>query len=220
MDPNSTNYGGSTGGNSNLGAGTDSLGVTGAGAGQGSTSGGLTPSSAGSQGMGGSYNSAGSSQSTQTYGEQSSGGQSLGERASDLKDQAADKLSQARDVAGEKLGQAREMAGERLGQAREKATELKATLADKLDQGAEALRNRQQGGAPQFGGANGGTVGATDSLNKYAAPAATAMEKTAEFLRGEGDLKSAIEEQVRTAPGRTLLIAVGLGYVLGKAIRR
>jgi hypothetical protein len=46
------------------------------------------------------------------------------------------------------------------------------------------------------------------------------MEKTASFLRGEGDLKSAVEEQVRTAPGRTLLIAVGLGYVLGKAIRR
>jgi hypothetical protein len=113
------------------------------------------------------------------------------------------------------------MAGERLGQAKEKATELKATLADKLDQGAQALRERQQGGAQQFAGANGATTAsATESLNKYAAPAAAAMEKTASFLRGEGDLKSAVEEQVRTAPGRTLLIAVGLGYVLGKAIRR
>ena len=200
MDPNSTNYGGSSSGagNSALGAGTDSLSVTGAGAGQ-STAGGLTPSSGGSQGMGGSgnYDRAGSDQ----------GGQSVGERLTDAKDAAADKLSQARDAASE-----------RLGQAKEKATELKATLADKLDQGADSLR--QRGGAQQFAGANGATVDANAALNKYATPAAAAMEKTAEFLRGEGDLKGAIEEQVRTNPGRTLLIAVGLGYVLGKAIRR
>lgn len=222
MDPNSTNYGGSNAGagNSSLGSGTDSFGVTGTGAGQGSA-GGLTPSSAGSQSMGGSY---GSSSGGQGLGEQplsggSQGAQNLGDRLGDAKDQAADKLSQARDAAGEKLGQAREVAGEKLGQAKEKATELKATLADKLDQGAQSLRN-QQGGAQQFAGANGATLGTDSTLGKYAAPAADAMEKTAQFLRGEGDLKGAIEEQVRTAPGRTLLIAVGLGYMLGKAIRR
>ena len=219
MDPNSTNYGGSSSGagNSALGAGADSLSVTGAGAGQ-STAGGLTPSSGGSQGMGGSgYDSGNPS------------GQNVGERLHDAKDAAADKLSQARDVASDKLSQARDVASdklsqardaasERLGQAKDKATELKSTLADKLDQGADSLR--QRGGAQQFAGANGATVDANASLNKYATPAAAAMEKTAEFLRGEGDLKGAIEEQVRTNPGRTLLIAVGLGYVLGKAIRR
>jgi len=221
MDPNSTNYGGSNAGagSSSLGGGTDSFGVTGTGAGQGSA-GGLTPSSAGSQSMGGGYGSSSAEQ----------GAQNLSDRLGDVKDQAADKLSQARDVAGEKLGQARDVAGEKLGQAREvageklgqakeKATELKATLADKLDQGAQSLRN-QQGGGQQFAGANGATMGADSSLGKYAAPAAGAMEATAQFLRGEGDIKGAIEEQVRTAPGRTLLIAVGLGYVLGKAIRR
>ena len=231
MDPNSTNYSGSNAGagSSGLGGSTDSLGVTGTGAGQSST-GGLTPSSAGSQSMGGSFGSSSSGQGGQGLGEQplsggmsgqsgAQGGQNLSDRLGDAKDQAADKLGQARDVAGEKLGQAREVAGEKLGQAKEKATELKATLADKLDQGAQALRN-QQGGSQQFAGANGATVGGDSSLGKYAAPAAGAMEATATFLRGEGDLKGAIEEQVRTAPGRTLLIAVGLGYVLGKAIRR
>lgn len=230
MDPNSTNYGGSNAGagNSSLGGGTDSFGVTGTGAGQGSA-GGLTPSSAGSQSMGGSYGSSSAGQGGHGLGEQplsggtsgSQGGQDLRERLGDAKDQAAEKLGQAREVAGEKLGQAREVAGEKLGQAKEKATELKATLADKLDQGAQSLRN-QQGGTQQFAGANGATVdsGVGASLGKYAAPAAGAMEATAQFLRGEGDIKGAIEEQVRTAPGRTLLIAVGLGYVLGKAIRR
>jgi hypothetical protein len=220
MDPNSTNYSGSNAGagNSALGGGTDSLGVTGTGAGQ-SSAGGLTPSSAGSQSMGGSFGSSSSGQGGQGLSEQPlSGGQHLGDRLGDAKEQAADKLGQARDAASEKLGQAREVAGEKLGQAKEKATELKATLADKLDQGAQALRNQQ--GGQQFAGANGATVGGDSSLGKYAAPAAGAMEATAQFLRGEGDIKGAIEEQVRTAPGRTLLIAVGLGYVLGKAIRR
>jgi hypothetical protein len=173
--------------------------------------------------MGGSYGSSSSGQGGQGLGEQpmtggaAAGSQGLGERVQDAKDAAADKLSQARDVASDKLSQARDVASERLGQAKERATELKATLADKLDQGAQSLR--QQGGAQQFAGANGATAG-NEALNRYATPAAAAMEKTAEFLRGEGDLKGAIEEQVRTNPGRTLLIAVGLGYVLGKAIRR
>ena len=211
MDPNSTNYGGSSGaGHSALGGGTDSLGVTGTGAGQGAA-GGLTPSAAGSQSLGGSVGGASSGQGGQGLGEQSTsaggqGGQAIGERLSDARDAAADKLSQARDAASE-----------RLGQAKERATELKSTLADKLEQGAQSLR--QQGGSQQFAGANGATTG-SEALGRYATPAAAAMERTAEFLRGEGDLKGAIEEQVRTNPGRTLLIAVGLGYVLGKAIRR
>jgi len=222
MDQNSTNYGGSTpgAGNSALGAGTDSLSVTGTGAGQSSADG-LTPSSAGSQSMGGSFGSPSSGQGGQGLSEQpmsgdAQGSQGLGERLGSAKDAAAGKLSQARGMATERLGQAKDMASERLGQAKEKATELKATLADKLDQGAQSLRG--QGGSQQLAGANGATV--TEGMGKYAAPAATAMERTAEFLRGEGDLKSAVEEQVRTNPGRTLLIAVGLGYLLGKAIRR
>jgi ElaB/YqjD/DUF883 family membrane-anchored ribosome-binding protein len=174
--------------------------------------------------MGGSAGSSSSGQGGQGLAEQpmtggagASGGQGLGERLGDARDAATDKLSQARDVAGDKLSQARDAAGERLGQAREKATELKATLADKLEQGAQSLR--QQGGGQQLAGANGASLD-NEALNRYAAPAAVAMEKTAEFLRGEGDLKGAVEEQVRTNPGRTLLIAVGLGYLLGKAIRR
>ncbi len=33
------------------------------------------------------------------------------------------------------------------------------------------------------------------------------------------DLKATIENQVRTNPARTLFIAVGVGYLLGKALR-
>jgi ElaB/YqjD/DUF883 family membrane-anchored ribosome-binding protein len=33
-------------------------------------------------------------------------------------------------------------------------------------------------------------------------------------------MKSGIERQVKEHPGRTLAIAVGVGYLLGKAIRK
>ena len=47
------------------------------------------------------------------------------------------------------------------------------------------------------------------------------MEKSAEWLRDADidSLKSGIEHQVKEHPGRTLLIAVGVGYLLGRAFR-
>ena len=48
------------------------------------------------------------------------------------------------------------------------------------------------------------------------------MDATASWLR-EADLDSlrvSIEAQVKEHPGRTLLIAVGVGYLLGKALRK
>jgi hypothetical protein len=55
-------------------------------------------------------------------------------------------------------------------------------------------------------------------VQKLASTGADVMQKSAEFLRN-GDLRGSIEEQVRTNPGRTLLIAVGVGYALGKMLR-
>ena len=67
---------------------------------------------------------------------------------------------------------------------------------------------------------------AIDATNSRIAPVATkvagGMEATAGWLR-ETDLdsvKTGIERQVKEHPGRTLLVAVGLGYLLGKAIRK
>jgi hypothetical protein len=117
----------------------------------------------------------------------------------------------------DRLNQAKGMASERLGQAREKAGELKSTLADKLEAGASSLRSQ---GGPQLAGmsADGSATAASDPMARLSGPAADAMQKTAEFLR-DGDLKATLENQVRTNPARTLLIAVGVGYLLGKALR-
>lgn len=206
--------------NSTLGAGTDSISVTGAGGGQSSTSGGYTPSSAGSQAMGTpgqqtGGSPAGSSQvGAQGYIQQAQ------QTAQQLGDKASSTLNEAKDKAASTLNDVKGQAADRLGQVRDQAGQLKNTVADKLDQGAQALRQQAQGqgGGQQLAGAAGGVVSA-DQVQRLAAPAANAMEKTADFLRS-GDLRGAVEDQVRTNPGRTLLIALGLGYVLGKAIRR
>ena len=122
-------------------------------------------------------------------------------------DQAAGRFKQGRDAVGEKLGQAREKAGE-----------LKMTLADKLEAGAEKLRQRGQSGLYAGAGA-GSTVAADDRMAELGGTLADGLQGTADFLR-DGDLKESIEKQVKDHPGRTLLIALGVGYVLGKAFRK
>lgn len=130
--------------------------------------------------------------------------------AGGLKDRAANLSSTARERAGEIAGTAREKAGE-----------LKSTLADKLEQGADRLRSR--GGSASFAGAAGdGSVAMDNRADQLTTKLAGGMQGTAEWLR-EADLENmrvGIERQVRENPGRSLLVAVGLGYLLGKAFRR
>ena len=48
------------------------------------------------------------------------------------------------------------------------------------------------------------------------------MESSAEWLRDADvdKIKAGVEKQVKEHPGRTLLVALGAGYLLGKAFRR
>jgi len=135
----------------------------------------------------------------------------------------ADRVDSARATATNAMNQAKDVASERLGQAKEKASQLKSTLADRLDASANSLRQQAQGGQLVGAGADGSSAASgllsNDQVQRLAGPAADAMQKTAQFLR-EGDLKEALEEQVRTNPARTLLIALGVGYLIGKAVRR
>lgn len=106
--------------------------------------------------------------------------------------------------------------------AREKAGKAKDALADKLEAGAERLQQRGQGG--QLAGAGEGSMAmeSEGKLANVAASVATGMQGTADWLR-EADLESlkeGVEQQVKEHPGRTLLIALGVGYLLGKAFRR
>jgi hypothetical protein len=179
----------------------------GAGGAAGSTGGGYGNSGdlTGSAGFG-----AGSSGSTSGgIGGSSVGGSSstdagISERARDIAGNAKDKLA---DVGSS---------------VRQGAGTAKDKLADALASGADKLR--QRGGRGQLSGSTGTTdVTVTgDGVSQVTDRVAGGMQATADWLR-DADLdgmRVGVERQVKDHPGRTLLIAVGLGYLLGKAFRK
>lgn len=99
----------------------------------------------------------------------------------------------------------------------EKASHLKGTLADKLESGAESLRSRSTN--------TGGLDNAVSATKQKVAGAgeriATGMEQTAGWLRGSdmASMQQGLEKQVKENPARTLLIAAGVGYLLGRAFK-
>jgi hypothetical protein len=108
---------------------------------------------------------------------------------------------------------------------REKAGTAKDRLADALESGAQRLRDRTHGGAGAPLAAatpEGSTQLPSDGrIAQVSDRVAGGMERSAEWLRDADidSLKSGIENQVKEHPGRTLLIAVGLGYLIGRAFR-
>ncbi|MGH7651691.1 MAG: hypothetical protein ACREMS_07590 [Gemmatimonadaceae bacterium] len=102
-----------------------------------------------------------------------------------------------------------------------KASAIPSLLADGLEAGANALRQRSGTPVATTTGAstaiaeNSGVTAVTDSL-------ASGMQTSAEWLRDADldKLKQGVENQVKEHPARSLLIALGAGYILGKALRR
>ena len=140
------------------------------------------------------------------------GKESLGGGSSRLEQRAEDMKESAR----ERLGATKETAREKLNATKEKAYNLKSTLADKLEQGAEKLRHKASTTTMTEVGAD-----TERKARKASDKVAAGMENTADWLRNADvdSMKSGIENQVRTNPGRTLLVALGLGYVVGRIFR-
>jgi hypothetical protein len=132
----------------------------------------------------------------------------------------ADRAKSAAGTAGDKLADVGSTV-------RDKAGSLKNSLADALESGAERLRAQGAGGG-QLAGASatgGSTDMVSDGTNRLAATTnqlAGGMQASADWLRDADldGLKSGIERQVKEHPGRSLAVAVGLGYLLGKAFRK
>ena len=190
--------------NTNDSFGNQNPGDTSTGAGFGGT-GGTGSQASGSSGTGGYAGSADASFSRDTG--LDSGG-------------VADRASNAMGTAKEKLTDAGSSV-------REKAGTLKNSLADALESGAEKLRQQAAGGGQTAGAAaTGGGVGMVadqpNRMNEMSNQVAGGMQGAADWLRDADldGLKSGLERQVKEHPGRTLAVAVGLGYLLGKAIRK
>jgi ElaB/YqjD/DUF883 family membrane-anchored ribosome-binding protein len=151
------------------------------------------------------------------------GGTSDASFSRDTADEAAglaDGAKSALGTAGEKLSDAGSTV-------REKAGSLKMSLADALESGAERLRQQGAGGgqlagAPATGDSGGMISTETNRMADVSNQVAGGLQASADWLRDADldGLKSGLERQVKEHPGRTLAVAVGLGYLLGKAIRK
>ena len=133
------------------------------------------------------------------------------------------------DRAREVAGTAQEKLADVGSTVRERSGQMKNSLADALHSGAEKLRQRTTStttsvsDTPLAGATNTGSVAvaAEHRTAQVGNKVATGMDAAADWIR-ETDLdslKTGVERQVKEHPGRTLLIAAGLGYLLGKALR-
>ncbi len=211
-------------GSSSTGAGPESGYESGSSGGYGGTSG---LSNTGSQGYGAAggdsstIGSTGSSTGSSSFGSGSSGGGSFGGSSDSFGSSNADQFA---DKAKEGFSDAKDKAKQGLSSAKDKAVELKGTLADKLEAGANKLRSQQTGGSYAGATGSGSTSIANESgqLGQITDKLASGMQGTADFLRNADmdQMKASVEKQVKENPGRSLLIAAGIGYLLGKAFRK
>jgi ElaB/YqjD/DUF883 family membrane-anchored ribosome-binding protein len=107
---------------------------------------------------------------------------------------------------------------------RDKAGGFKNSIADALQSGAEKLRQQAASETGTSSAEAGGsfTVTSENRLGQTSNQLAGGMQGAADWLRDADldGLKAGIERQVKEHPGRSLAIAVGVGYLLGKAFRR
>lgn len=136
---------------------------------------------------------------------------------------ASDRMDQVKDKAADAASQVKEKAAQAGTQVREKATQLKGTLADKLEQGADKLRQRTNAAGNAMDDATDSDTGAAAkrTLDRASESLAGGMQKSADWMRTTDmdQMRTSIEAQVRQNPGRSLLVALGIGYVLGKVLR-
>ena len=189
----------------------------------GTSGAGIGGSSSGTSGLGGSSSGAGGYGASSGAGAGGIGSESYGSAGSGSSGLGAGGSYGATGTAESKVEQGKQAASEKFGKAKEKAGELKASLADKLEAGAEKLRQRNQTASYAGSTGSGSTSIATDDrMAEVSNRVAGGLQASADWIR-EADIDSmrtGIETQVKEHPGRTLLIAAGLGYLLGKAFRR
>ena len=100
----------------------------------------------------------------------------------------------------------------------ERAVQLKTQLADKLETGASTIRQRSSDTAK----IDDAIATTKEKVADAGDRVASGMEKSAEWLRDTNmsTIKQGLARQVKENPGRTLLIAGAIGYLLGRAFKR
>src|SRR6478752_4838912 len=100
---------------------------------------------------------------------------------------------------------------------RDRAVQMKTQLADKLETGAGRLRQR----ATNTQKLDNAISTTKQRVLETSDRVATGMERSANWLRNANvtSFQQGLERQVRDNPGRTLLIAGAIGYLLGRVFK-
>jgi ElaB/YqjD/DUF883 family membrane-anchored ribosome-binding protein len=100
---------------------------------------------------------------------------------------------------------------------RDRAVQVKTQLADKLETGAGRLRQRMTNTRK----IDDAIASTKQRVVETSDRVATGMERSADWLRNTNvtSFQEGLERQVRQNPGRTLLIAGAIGYLLGRAFK-
>jgi ElaB/YqjD/DUF883 family membrane-anchored ribosome-binding protein len=103
------------------------------------------------------------------------------------------------------------------GSVRDRAVQMKTQLADKLETGAGRLRQR----ATNTRKIDNAIATTKQRVVETSDRVATGMERSADWLRSANvtSFQEGLERQVRENPGRTLLIAGAIGYLLGRVFK-
>jgi hypothetical protein len=105
---------------------------------------------------------------------------------------------------------------------KQKASTIPALLADGLEAGAQALRQHRPVSTEPAAAGSSVAVSKDSSVAAVTDTLASGMQSSADWLR-DADLekiRDGVEKQVKEHPARTLLVALGAGYLIGKAFRR
>jgi hypothetical protein len=104
---------------------------------------------------------------------------------------------------------------------RERASTIPAILADGLEAGAEALRQQRARSSATTPGTSV-AVSQDSAITEITDTLASGMKSSADWIRDADleKLKGGVEKQVKEHPGRSLLVALGAGFLLGKILRR
>jgi hypothetical protein len=127
-------------------------------------------------------------------------------------DGAAGRVGAARDSVSRVGEELKDRAGGALESVHGRVGDLQATIADTLDTGAETIRDRIGSGSAGPGSRLGG---AGESV-------AGGLERSAYWLRENdlGDIGTFLRQQLRDHPGRSALVALGFGILIGRSSRR
>ena len=133
-------------------------------------------------------------------------GGSATERAQEVAGQAQEKATQAVDAAKQKAGEFGDQATTKGDAGMDKAAEGLSSLAGTLRERGEGME---------------GQGGAAGALQTATTTAADRIEGAAQFLREKDtdQLLTELEALVRRRPTESLLVAVGVGFLLSKALR-